>query len=223
MIRAVLCDLDGTLLDTAPDLAAAVNRMLDELGHPRRSLEQVTNDIGRGTRKLVERSLPAGAELEQALRVFGRHYEEESGLSAVPFAGVVEGLRQLSNLGLRMACVTNKPRAFTVPLLERTGVAEWFAATVCGDDVPRLKPDPAPYAEACRRLGVAAGEAVAIGDSSNDVVSARAAGCTVLCVPYGYREGEPVASLEADALVNDFRDAAEWIRMRNSMTQGADA
>jgi phosphoglycolate phosphatase len=223
MIRAVLCDLDGTLLDTAPDLAAAVNRMLGELGHRRRTLGQVTNDIGRGTRKLVERSLPPGADIERALRVFEQRYEEESGRSSIPFVGVVEGLQQLSDLGLRMACVTNKPRAFTVPLLERTGVASWFAAVVCGDDVPRLKPDPAPYAEACRRLGVTAGEAIAIGDSSNDVVSARAAGCTVLCVPYGYREGEPVASLEGDALVNDFRDAAEWIRVRNAITQGADA
>jgi phosphoglycolate phosphatase len=138
-----------------------------------------------------------------------------------PFSRVIAGLEQMRADGLLLACVTNKPRAFTLPLLEHAGLAGFFATTVCGDDVARLKPDPAPYAEAARRLAIAPAEAVAIGDSRNDVVSARAAGCAVLCVPYGYREGEAASTLGADALVADFRAAAEWIRVRNAEREGA--
>lgn len=216
-VRAALCDLDGTLLDTAPDLAAAVNRMLADLGLPLRTLGQVVDAIGRGTAKLVERSIGAHdpAVLGRALELFSRYYEEDAAGSSRPYPGVVEGLQAMAQAGLALACVTNKPRRYTVPLLERTGLLRWFDTTVSGDEVARLKPDPAPYAEACIRLRVPPAAAVAIGDSSNDVTAARAAGCTVICVPYGYREGEPVEALRADALVVDLRAAAGWILARN--------
>lgn len=228
-LRAALCDLDGTLLDTAPDLAAAVNRMLAALGRPSRTLGEVANDIGRGTPKLVERSLAATGEarmdegqlFERALRLFSRHYEEESGRASRAFPGVLEGLEAMTQDGIALACVTNKPRRFTEPLLAGTGLAHWFRAVVCGDEVAHLKPHPAPYLQACTRLGVPPGEAVAIGDSSNDVTAARAAGCVVLCVPYGYREGEPVERLQGDALVPDLRAAAAWLRRRNEIKGAA--
>jgi phosphoglycolate phosphatase len=199
-LRAALCDLDGTLLDTAPDLAAAVNRMLAELHLPARSIDEVAAD-----------------------NLFARCYDGESGRVSRPFPGVLEGLEAMSADGMALACVTNKPRRHAVPLLARTGLEQRFQVLVCGDDVKRLKPDPLPYLEACRRLSVQPVEAVVIGDSDNDVEAARAAGCRVICVPYGYREGRPVSSLQADALVPDLCAAAAWMRRCNRETSGAGA
>jgi phosphoglycolate phosphatase len=218
-VRAALIDLDGTLLDTAPDLAAAANRMLRALGRPPRPVEEIANYVGKGIARLVERSLTgdleksAGPELlQRALALFAPAYDEESGRSSRIYAGVEEGLKQLKAENLKLACVTNKAERFTLPLLERMNLLHYFDAVVCGDRVARPKPNPDCYVEACRRLGVQAQEAVIIGDSENDVQAARAAGIRVFCVTYGYREGKPVESLGADAVVSDLLHAAERIR-----------
>jgi phosphoglycolate phosphatase len=231
LVRAVLCDLDGTLLDTAPDLAVAINAMLAELGLPPRRAADIAHDIGQGTPRLVERSLRAAnatemcrpERLQHALDLFSRHYEQVSGQSSRPFPGVEVGLQLMSHSGFALACVTNKPRRFTLPLLARTGLEACFRTVVCGDEVGRLKPDPQPYAEACARLGVNPREAVVIGDSANDVTAGRAAGCAVICVPYGYREGLSADALGADGLVFDFIAAVRWIRARNAAAHGAAA
>jgi len=204
VVKAVLIDLDGTLLDTAPDLAAAANAMLAEVGRPPRTLEEVKTFIGKGIARLVERCL-AGEVNGKALEIFMRHYEKDSGLHSSIYPGVVEGLVSLKNF--RLACVTNKAERFTTPLLQRKGLAKYFDAVVCGDMVPKGKPDPACYLLACERLGVAPGEAVVIGDSENDALAARAAGIPVFCVTYGYNEGRPVASLDCDGLLDSLDDA----------------
>jgi len=218
-VRAALIDLDGTLLDTAPDIAAAANRMLALLGLPGRTLEEIRNFVGQGSKRLVQRCVDSvqadpGA-LEHSLELFARCYEEESGRRTLEYPGVREGLQQLVRAGIALACVTNKLARFTLPLLERTGLSAFFAAIVCGDTVPRLKPDPLPYIHACKRLGIAPGEALVVGDSGNDVAAARAAGCRVVCVPYGYSEGRLVSSLGCDALVEDLRAAASFIETEN--------
>jgi phosphoglycolate phosphatase len=204
-IRAVLIDLDGTLLDTAPDLARAANRMLAELGLPPRPTEVVATYIGKGVPVLVRRALGGEEALyEKALPLFERYYAEESGRASVPFPGAREGMERMRALGLRLACVTNKPERFARDLL--AGFA--FDALVCGDHVERKKPDPEAVLLACERLGVAPGEAVFIGDSQNDVEAARGAGCAIWCVPYGYNEGRPAGSLACDRMVASLEEAA---------------
>jgi phosphoglycolate phosphatase len=213
--RAVLFDLDGTLLDSAPDLAAAANAMLAELGLPPRDPVVIATYIGKGIPKLVERtltgSLDAAADpalFARALPIYEHHYAVESGRRSVPFPGVAEGLRALHDAGLPLACITNKAERFTVDLLKRTGLDGFFGVVVCGDTVARKKPDPEPVLAACARLGVRPGDALMIGDSANDVQAARAAGCPVWCVPYGYNEGQPVEFLDCDAIVPDLAEAA---------------
>ncbi len=216
-VRAVLFDLDGTLLDTVGDLACAANRMLAAMGLALREESEIRNFVGKGTAKLVERCIGGDlARLEEALGVFSAAYLEESGRSARIYPGVLEGLALLATQGVLMGCVTNKPEAFTRPLLRQMDLAKYFTTVVSGDTVARRKPDPMPFVHACAQLGVACEEALVIGDSANDAQAGRAAGCRVLCVPYGYREGQPLESLDCDAVVDDVRAAAEFVLRANS-------
>ncbi len=217
-VRAVAIDLDGTLLDTAPDLHAAVVAMLDDLGRPPATLEQVRSWVGKGAEVLVHRVLTgrmdgraAPDQLGPAYAGFLAHYAETNGRTATPYPGVLEGLRALRDAGLALACVTNKPGAFTTVLLERCGLSAYFEAVVAGDTVARKKPDPQPLLHACALLGVAPGRTLAIGDSLNDAQAARAAGMPVLLVPYGYNEGQPAESVDADGIVSSLLDAAALI------------
>lgn len=212
MIKAVLIDLDGTLLDTAPDLAAAANRMRADLGLAPLEVQLVATYIGKGIAVLVRRALPDPSLFEEALPLFERYYAEESGRQSLAYPGAREGIARMRSLGLRLACVTNKAERFTSELLARTGFE--FDTVVCGDHVARKKPDPMAVLLACERLQVAAAEALFIGDSDNDVVAARAAGCAVWCVPYGYNEGRPPETLACDRRVATLAEAAEKITQR---------
>lgn len=220
-LNAVLLDLDGTLLDTAPDLAAAANGMLRELGLRPCGEDEVAGFIGQGIGMLVRRALasstgaPAGqALLAAAMPVFERRYGAELGRRTRPFPGVEEGLASMRALGLRLGCVTNKAGRFARAHLEHAGIARWLECVVSGDEVQRPKPDPMPYRVGCERLGLPPSAVLAIGDSESDVASARGAGCTVWCVPYGYRQGASLAVLECDALVEDLREAAGRLAAR---------
>ena len=215
--RAVLLDLDGTLLDTAPDIAAAANAMLAGQGLKPLPAGTIRDFIGKGIPHLVERCLvEAGlplvcAQLEPALRAFGDHYRAFNGKSSRPYPGVVEGLRRLRDASLKLGCVTNKARAFTTPLLEATGLAPLLEAVVTSDDVARRKPHPEPYRHACKVLDVPPDRAVVIGDSANDVEAGRAAGCRVLLVSYGYSEGRDVHTLDSDGVAESFGAAVDRI------------
>lgn len=215
MIKAVLVDLDGTLLDTAPDLAAAANAMLAEQGLAPLAVSVVRDFIGCGIPHLVERCLQAAgvplpcARLESALVSFGVHYRRLNGRSSVVFPGVTGTLERIRAAGLRLACVTNKAAAFTAPLLEKTGLAPYFDSVVTADQVGARKPHPGPFLYACRALLVAPTEAAVIGDSANDAEAARAAGCRVLLVSYGYSEGRDVRTLDSDGVVATLAEAAD--------------
>ena len=215
--RGVLIDLDGTLLDTVPDLAAAVNAMLADLGRPALPVEQVASYVGKGADVLVHRSLTESldgradtADFQRGKASFYEHYRRENGLNAVVFDGVREALALLRRRGLALACVTNKPREFTHELLARVGLDD-FDVIVSGDDTVEKKPHPAPMLHACALLKVEPAEAAMVGDSENDVLSARAAGCRVIVVETGYNEGRPVGELDADAIVPGLLDAARLI------------
>lgn len=217
-IRAVLVDLDGTLLDTVADLAAAINRVHADLGLPPRDPALIATFVGKGLPTMVRRALAGTLEgdVDQALfrrawALFDGHYAAESGRQARPYPGAREGIDRMRAQGLRLACVTNKSERFTLELLRDTGFLEAFEFAVCGDRVARKKPDPEPFLLACERFAVSPGEALVIGDSENDVQGARAAGCPVWCVPYGYNEGRPFESLACDRAVATLAEAAELL------------
>ncbi|MCX7892097.1 MAG: phosphoglycolate phosphatase [Burkholderiales bacterium] len=226
-IRAVLFDLDGTLVDSAADLAAAANRMLAALGLPPRSVEDVKTYVGKGIPRLVHRALLGRLDGDadpvlhaRALALFEAAYAEESGRHSAVFAGVTEGLARLRAAGLALACVTNKAERFTLDLLAAKGLDGYFDVVVSGDSTPVKKPDPGPFLHACERLGVAPAEAFVIGDSANDVAAARAAGIPILCVPYGYNEGVPVAVL-GEPMVATIAEAAARLLASRAEAAGA--
>lgn len=209
-VRAVAFDLDGTLLHTLPDIAVASDRMLRELGHPAAGEALVSGYIGNGIPRLVKRLLtgelrgePATGDFERALEAFMRHYRATFLATPQPYPGVREGLEHLRAAGLQLACVTNKARAFTEPLLEATGLARFFPLVLSGDSLPSKKPDPGPLLHVARHFGIAPPQLLMVGDSDNDARAARAAGCPVVCVAYGYRGGMALRELGCDAIVDD--------------------
>jgi phosphoglycolate phosphatase len=218
-----IIDLDGTLLDTAADLAAGVNAMLVELGRAELPVEQVARYVGKGGDVLVHRALAGSLDgrVEPALAArafesFYRHYTRENGRHASVYPGVREGLAAMRSRGLRLACVTNKPQGFSEALLAATGLAAFFELVVGGDALPRRKPDPLPMLHVCERFGIAPQRMLAIGDSDNDAAAARAAGIPVLVVPYGYNEGRPPETIDADGIVASLADVPPLLA-----TQGA--
>lgn len=217
-VKAVLIDLDGTLLDTAPDLADAANAMLAELDRPRLPADAIRDYIGKGIANLVGRCLGYPGESDApdaraALTAFKRHYAAVNGRHTYIYPGVVEGLRAMRAGGFKLACVTNKAAAFTEPLLEIMGLAQYFDMSVSGDTLPEKKPHPLPFLHICSGFGIEPQQALVIGDSRNDVAGARAAGCPVFCVSYGYSEGEDVRELGCDAIVSSLEEASRRIAL----------
>ncbi|MHB1333069.1 MAG: phosphoglycolate phosphatase [Sulfuriferula sp.] len=217
-IKAVVIDLDGTLLDTAPDLAHAAELMMTELDMPPVALATIKTYIGNGVSRLVKRVLtgsmdaePDTALFERAYPIYQKHYGAHVSLHSRPFPGVVEGLQALREMGVHVACITNKAEAFTIPLLRDTGLLDYFELVLSGDTLPKRKPDPLPLLHACKHFGVEPGELLLIGDSLNDTQAARAAGSPVFCVPYGYNRDRPVTELDQDAVVASLLEAAKLI------------
>ncbi len=219
-IRAVLFDLDGTLIDTLPDLHAAACAMLNDLGRPPLPLESIRAYVGRGIPNLIKRVLANSLHVAEdpnppppeAVASYRRHYARENGRNAKVYPGVLEGLASLRAQGVPLGVVTNKADTFIQPLLEQTGLSGYFEVLVGGDRLPKVKPDPMPLVWACGRLGVSPAETLFIGDSINDALAARAAGCPVFLLPYGYNEDRDVHELDCDAIVESVRDAVKLIR-----------
>ncbi len=217
-IRAAIIDLDGTMLHTAPDFHVAVNRMRSELALAPLDIETITHFVGKGTENLMRRVLAVDYgpdEVERhfptALASYQKHYLAINGNYSSVYPGVREGLDALKSKGLRLACVTNKPIGFAVPLLEKAGLRDYFDVVYGGDSLPRKKPDPYPLLKVCEDFGLQPSQVVAIGDSSNDAQAARAAGCRVLNVPYGYNHGEPIHNVDSDGIVSTLLEAAYLI------------
>ena len=218
-VKAVTIDLDGTLLDTIADLAAAANMMLAELERPPLSEALIRTFVGKGIANLVSRTLGGHIDgtaepalMERAMPIYERCYTQVNGRHATIYPGVREGLDRLRGAGIPLACVTNKSTRFTLPLLEMVGFSQYFEHVVAGDTLPRKKPDPAPLLHVCDAFGVAPKDMLMIGDSLNDTLAARAAGCQVFCVTYGYNEGHDVHALDTDAVVATLDEAAARVR-----------
>jgi phosphoglycolate phosphatase len=155
---------------------------------------------------------PEAELFDRAMPIYERDYAKTLCVDTRPYPGVLDGLSALRESGFRLACITNKAEAFTLPLLRATGLLEFFDLVLSGDTLPKKKPDPMPLLHACKQFNIEPGEMLLIGDSLNDAQAARAAGCHIFCVPYGYNEGRDVRELDCDAVVPSLYEAAQLIR-----------
>jgi len=219
-VKMVMVDLDGTLIHTAPDLAACVNRMLTEIGRGDCPVDTIMTWIGNGVPRLVKRALTGEmwAEPEQALFmkaqvIFQKHYLAHVSDLSRPYPGVVAGLDRLKARGFRLVCITNKAEAFTLPLLRNLDLSRYFELVLSGDSLPKQKPDPMPLLHACKHFAITPAHGVLIGDSSNDVDAARAAGMPVICVPYGYNHGHNIRDARPDAVLDTLADVDKYLTL----------
>jgi phosphoglycolate phosphatase len=234
-LDAAIVDLDGTMVDTLDDFCVALNGMLGDLPAPYAQHQvdraDVAQWIGKGSENLIKtvlasivigsiqsisgskespkadaiNALPASL-LGQAWTLYQRHYLAINGQHARVFPGVVEGLTHLKAQGLKLACLTNKPLAFALTLLKAKGLEGFFEHTFGGDSFDRKKPDPLPLLKTCEALGTHPARTLMLGDSSNDAQAARAAGCPVWLVTYGYNHGQPIGAVDADGFVDSLAE-----------------
>ncbi|MBA4175595.1 MAG: phosphoglycolate phosphatase [Leptothrix sp. (in: Bacteria)] len=203
--EAAIVDLDGTMVDTVGDFEVALARAMADLGRPPVSRAFIARTVGKGSEYLLTRTLeeigaPA-ALYDEAWARYQHHYIAINGQQSEVYPGVHEGLQALRARGLRLACITNKPNSFARPLLALKGLSGYFEHAFGGDAFAHKKPHPMPLLKACEALGAAPANTLMVGDSSNDAAAARAAGCPVALVNYGYNHGEPVASASPDAII----------------------
>ena len=218
-ITALFFDLDGTLVDSVPDLAAAVNIMLQQLGLPACEEAQVRTWVGNGMDNLIRRALTndmagnADPELfARARPLYKAAYADHISVYSCLYPGAEAGLNALHAAGFPLACVTNKAAEFAVPLLDKLGIGPLFTAVVGGDCIPHPKPAPDALLLCAERLGVAVDQGLMIGDSVNDVGAARNAGCPVVCVPYGYNHGHDIRDAAPDAVIDSIADLPGLLR-----------
>lgn len=214
--RALLFDLDGTLIDSLPDLTHALNRLFSEIGLRHLAEAEVRMMIGDGARKLVERALAAAgqavvADFDNKLARFLELYEEEPAVRTRPYPGVMETLALLKTMGFKLAVVTNKPQDATLKALAGLGLDGFFDSVVGGGVTEKLKPHPMALAHALREMRAEAGKALMVGDNANDVEAAKALGIPVIVVAYGYSRIDP-KQLGADLLIDHFADLPAALR-----------
>ena len=213
---AVMIDLDGTMVDTLGDFAKAIDGMLQDLKLPALAASHIEHMVGKGSEHLLHSVLThvlteAGDSavaakvtqlMPEAWERYQWHYERVNGQFSTLYPGVAEGLAALAKAGYPMACLTNKPTAFAHELLKAKGLHGYFGHVFGGDAFERKKPDPMPLVKTCEALGTEPARTLMVGDSSNDASAARAAGCPVVLVTYGYNHGEPIRAVNADAFVD---------------------
>jgi phosphoglycolate phosphatase len=218
-VAALFFDLDGTLVDSIPDLTAALNVMLRQLDLPARDQAQVRTWVGNGMDKLIRRALANDMAGQVDPELFARArplykaaYADHIGVYSAPYPGVREGLTELRDAGFPMACVTNKLAEFALPLLDRLGIGHLFATVVGGECAPNPKPAPDALLLCAERLGVPIRQGLMVGDSRNDVGAARNAGCPVVCVPYGHNHGYDIRAAEPDAVIASIAELPALLR-----------
>ncbi|MBD3669465.1 MAG: phosphoglycolate phosphatase [Gammaproteobacteria bacterium] len=211
--KMVLIDVDGTLVDSVPDLAFCVDEMMTQLGLPVRGEDAVRNWVGNGVERLVRRALinqlegePEDALFEKAYPIFLDLYAENTSKRSVLYPGVREGLDYLKSAGYQLGCVTNKASQFTLPLLKDLGVHDEFAIIICGDTLEQKKPHPLPLLHAAEFFGVKPEQSLMLGDSMSDVKAARAAGFQIVCMSYGYNHGADIRDSNPDAVIDSMAE-----------------
>ncbi len=219
----VLIDLDGTLIDSVPDLAYCVDEMMAQLGLPLRGEAAVRNWVGNGVERLVRRALinavdgePDEAQFAKAYPIFLELYRDNNAKRSQVYDGVVSGIEWMLAQGYRLSCVTNKAEAFTLPLLKDKGLLDYFEFVVSGDTCVEKKPHPMPLLHAAKLMGVSPDNALMIGDSKSDVKAARAAGFHIFCMSYGYNHGEDIRNYEPDVVMDSMTELANYMRAKES-------
>jgi phosphoglycolate phosphatase len=214
----ILIDVDGTLVDSVPDLAFCVDEMMKAIGREPWGEARVRDWVGNGVERLVRRALtgsldgePADEEFARAYPIFLDLYAENTSKRSRLYPGVREGLDYLKAQGYRLGCVTNKAAQFTIPLLKDLGVYEDFGIVVSGDTLPVKKPDPGPLLHAARHFGVAPERSLMIGDSVSDVKAARAAGFQIVCMSYGYNHGEDIRDYGPDQVIDSMVELRDFL------------
>ncbi len=209
----VLIDVDGTLVDSVPDLAWCIDAMMSQLALPQRGEERVRHWVGNGVERLVQRALMNQLDGDydevlygKALPVFRQLYAENTSKRSVLYDGVNEALAFLQTTGVKIGCVTNKASEFTLPILNDLGIADYFEIVLCGDMVERKKPDPMPLLQSATMLGIEPEASMMLGDSMSDVNAARAAGFSIICMSYGYNHGEDIRDYHPDAVVDSMAE-----------------
>lgn len=207
--KMILIDLDGTLVDSVPDLAYCIDAMLEGLDMSKQGEDKVRLWVGNGAERLVSRALvgqlegePEEALLQKAYPLFMDLYAENTCRHSVVYPGVLQGLRFLQSAGYLIGCVTNKPARFTDPLLKSLRLQEFFKLVISGDSLPEKKPDPMPLLHAAKFFNVRPADSLMLGDSVNDVQAARAAGFQIICMSYGYNHGEDIRTAHPDAVID---------------------
>ena len=220
-VEAVALDLDGTLLHTAPDLALAANLMLAELDRPPVVEPVIMTFVGNGAARLIKRLLtgemdgePEAGLFERAQTLFYRYYADALDVHTRLYPGVLDALQTLSQAGFRLACITNKPQQFTLPLLQTMGLYRYFDLVVGGDVLDRKKPDPLPLLHVCQQFAIVPQEMAMVGDSLADVEAAHRAGCYAIYVPYGYNRGVSGEAAGADAVIASLTDVTKIIHKK---------
>ncbi len=211
--KMVLIDVDGTLVDSVPDLAYCVDEMLKTLDMPPHGEDEVRHWVGNGVERLVRRALigqldgePDEALFEKAYPVFLELYKVNTSKRSCLYPGVKQGLDYLKASGYTLGCVTNKAEAFTLPLLKDLGIFDYFASVVSGDTLAKKKPDPLPLLYSAEQLGVAAEDSLMLGDSISDVKAARAAGFQIICMSYGYNHGVDIRESSPDVVIDSMAE-----------------
>ncbi len=211
--KMVLIDVDGTLVDSVPDLAWCVDEMMKTIDMPTRGEARVRHWVGNGVERLVRRALtdsldgePDETLFEKAFPIFSDLYAENTSKRSVLYPGVEEGLAWLAEQPLRIGCVTNKAERYTLPILNDLGIRDHFEIVVSGDTLPVKKPDPGPLLHVSDHFGLKPEEATMIGDSMSDVKAARAAGFSIVCMSYGYNHGEDIRDYNPDAVIDSMAE-----------------
>lgn len=217
--RMILIDVDGTLVDSVPDLAYCVDQMMLQLGRPPHGEAKVRNWVGNGVERLVRRALigqlsgePDEADFARAYPIFLDLYAKNTSQRSVLYPGVREGLDYLKSAGYKLGCVTNKAEQFTLPLLRDLGVRDDFAIVISGDTLEEKKPHPMPLLHGASFFQIDPADAMMVGDSQSDVKAARAAGFQIVCMSYGYNHGEDIHASNPDAVIDslsEIRDVLE--------------
>ncbi len=216
--KVIMIDVDGTLVDSVPDLAYCVDEMMVELGMERRGEEKVRHWVCNGVSKLVERAINGELEgqlnkelFNKAYPIFLNYYAENTAKRTCLYKGVREGLDYLSSQGYYLGCVTNKATQFTHPLLKELGIFDYFKIVISGDTLTKKKPDPMPLLYGAEYFGVRPEECLMIGDSVSDVKASRSAGFDIICMSYGYNHGNNIADEKPDLVIDSMTELGKYL------------
>jgi len=216
--KLVMIDVDGTLVDSVPDLAYCVDQMMISLGRPARGEERVRHWVGNGVPRLVERALtgeldgfPSQQAFDKAYPIFLDLYAQNSSVRSTLYEGVIEGLDYLKSKGYLLGCVTNKAEQFTLPLLKSLGIIDYFGVVISGDTLEKKKPDPLPLIHGANFFNINPNECLMLGDSVSDVKAARAASFQIICMSYGYNHGNNIADENPDLVIDSMKQLRDYL------------